>query len=41
VIAWTGAHHFFIQFTVPTGSSLEATRPKAIELAQAIVPKLR
>jgi hypothetical protein len=41
VIAWTGAHHFFLQFTVPTGSSLEATRPKATELAQAIVAKLR
>lgn len=41
IVAWTAAHHFMLQFTVPTGSSLEATRPKAIELAQAIVPKLR
>jgi len=41
VVAWTSAHHFFLQFTVPTGSSVEATKPKAIELAQAITPKLR
>ena len=41
IVAWTAAHHFFLQFTVPTGSSLDATKPKAIELAQAIIPKLR
>ena len=41
IVAWTAAHHFFLSFTVPTGSSVDATKPKAIELAQAITPKLR
>jgi hypothetical protein len=41
IVAWTAAHHFFLSFTVPTGSSVDATKPKAIELSQAITPKLR
>jgi hypothetical protein len=41
LMVWTGAHHFTIQFGVPVGSTPEAIKPKTIELANAIIPKLR
>jgi len=41
LIVWTGGHHFTIQFGVPIGSTPEAIKPKTIELANAIIPKLR
>jgi hypothetical protein len=41
LMVWTGAHHFTIQFGVPIGSTPEAIKPKTIELANAIIPKLR
>jgi hypothetical protein len=41
LIVWTGAHHFTIQFGVPTGGTPESIRPNTIELANAIVAKLR
>lgn len=37
----TGTHVFTIQFGIATGSTAEATKPKTIELANAIIPKLR
>ena len=41
LIAWTGAHHFTIQFGVPTGGTPESIRPNTITLATAIVAALR
>ena len=41
LMVWAGAHHFTIQFGVPVGSTPEAIKPKTIELANAIIPKLR
>ena len=41
LMVWTGAHHFTIQFGVPVGSTPEAIKPKTLELANAIIPKLR
>lgn len=41
LIAWTGPHHFTIQFGVPTGSTPESIRPNTITLANAIVAALR
>jgi hypothetical protein len=41
LIAWTGPHHFTIQFGVPTGGTPESIRPNTITLANAIVAKLR
>jgi hypothetical protein len=41
LIVWTGAHHFTIQFGVPTGGTPESIRPNTITLANAIVAALR
>ena len=41
LIVWTGPHHFTIQLGVPTGGTVESIRPKTIELAHAIIAKLR
>lgn len=36
-----GAHTFTIQMSVANGSTAEATKPQTIEVAKAILPKLR
>jgi hypothetical protein len=41
LIVWTGAHHFTLQMFVPMGKTVEAIKPNAIMLANAIIPKLR
>ena len=41
LVVRTGAHVFTIQFSVARGSTAEATKPNAITLANAIIPKLR
>ena len=41
VLAFTGPHHIGIQLGVPTGGTIESTRPEAIALANAIIAKLR
>jgi hypothetical protein len=41
LLVWSGAHYFTLQVSVPTGSTAEAIRPKAITLANAIIQKLR
>jgi hypothetical protein len=41
LIVWTGPHHFTIQYSIRQGSTAEATKPTTIELARAIIPKLR
>lgn len=40
-MVWTGAHHFTIQLGVPEGSTPDAIKPNTIELARALIPKLR
>jgi hypothetical protein len=40
LIVRTGTHVFTIQFGVAIGSTAEATKPKTITLANAIIPKL-
>lgn len=41
VIVWTGSHHFTIQMGAPMGGTVESVRPKVMDLANAIVAKLR
>jgi hypothetical protein len=41
LLVWSGAHHFTLQVSVPTGSTAEALKPKTIALANAIIHKLR
>jgi hypothetical protein len=41
LMVFTGPNHFTIQLHVPTGGTAESVRPKAIGLANAIIPKLR
>ena len=38
---WTGPHHFSIQLGAGDGESAKALKPNAIELAKAIIPRLR
>lgn len=41
LMVWTGTHHFTIQMDVPPGKTAEAIKPNTIQLANAIIPKLR
>lgn len=41
LMVWSGAHHFTIQMSVPTGGTAESTKPKTVALANALIPKLR
>ena len=41
LIVWTGAHHFTVQLSVPTGATADASKPNLIEVANALIPKLR
>jgi hypothetical protein len=41
LIVWSGAHHFTLQVSVPTGSTVDAIKPKSVDLANAIIKKLR
>jgi hypothetical protein len=41
LIVWSGSHHFGILMEVPVGSKGEQFKPKLIELANQIVPKLK
>jgi hypothetical protein len=41
LMVWSGAHHFTLQVSVPTGSTAEAIKPKTVTLANAIIQKLR
>jgi hypothetical protein len=41
LIVWTGPHHFTLQVGVPAGGTVESIKPKTIELARAIIAKLR
>lgn len=41
LMVWSGAHHFTLQVSVPTGSTADAMKPKTIDLASAIIKKLR
>ena len=41
LMVWSGAHHFTLQVSVPTGSTADAIRPRTVDLATAIIKKLR
>jgi hypothetical protein len=41
LMVWSGAHHFTLQVSVPTGSTAEAIKPQTVALANAIIQKLR
>ena len=41
LLVWSGAHHFTLQVSVPTGSTADAIKPKTVALANAIIKKLR
>lgn len=41
LMVWSGARHFTIQMSVPTGGTAETVKPKAIAMANALIPKLR
>ena len=41
LMVWTGTRHFTIQMDVPTGASGASIKPKTIELANLLIPKLR
>ena len=41
LLVWSGANHFTLQVSVPTGSTAEAIKPKTVELANAIIKRLR
>jgi hypothetical protein len=41
LMVWTGPHHFTLQLGVPMGGTVESIKPKTIELARAIIAKLR
>jgi hypothetical protein len=41
LLVWSGAHHFTLQVSVPTGTTADAIRPKTVDLANAIIKKLR
>ena len=41
LMAWSGTTEITLQVSVPTGSTAEAMRPKAVALANAVFAKLR
>jgi hypothetical protein len=41
LMVWSGAHHFTIQMSVPSGATAESIKPKTIGLANALIPQLR
>jgi hypothetical protein len=41
LLVWSGAHNFTLQVSVPTGSTPDAIKPKTVDLANAIIKKLR
>ena len=41
LVVWSGAHYFTLQVGVPTGSTVEAIKPRTIALARAIMQKLK
>lgn len=41
LMVWSGAHHFTLQVSVPPGSTADAIKPKTVDLANAIINKLR
>ena len=41
LLVWSGTHQFTLQVSVPTGSTADAMKPKTVDLAQAIIKKLR
>lgn len=41
LMVWSGAHYFTLQVSVPTGSTADAIKPKTVDLANAIIKKLR
>jgi hypothetical protein len=41
VMVWSGGHHFTLQVGVPNGGSVESIRPRVIDLARAVIAKLR
>ena len=41
MVVWSGSRHFGILIDVPAGSTSEQLKPKMIELANQIVPKLK
>ena len=41
LIVWSGPRHFGILMDVPAGGTAEQIKPKLIELANAIIPKLK
>jgi hypothetical protein len=41
IMAWSGTHHFTIQVGVPTGDTAEKIKPNLIQLANAIIAKLK
>jgi hypothetical protein len=41
LMVWTGPHHFTLQVGVPNGGTVESIKPRVIDLARAIIAKLR
>jgi hypothetical protein len=41
LMVWSGAHYIMLQVSVPTGSTAEAIKPKTVDLANAIIKKLK
>jgi hypothetical protein len=41
LVVWSGPHYLMLQVPVATGSTAEATKPATIELAKAVIAKLR
>lgn len=41
LLVWSGAAYFTLQVSVPTGGTADAIKPKTVDLANAIIKKLR